>query len=155
MLLYQMQKTTPLGQWMRRYSRFTLKALLAVCQKSRESSCWEVIDSFVFLAYASLAASRTLLQWLLACFYFRFRGFIMLLQTKKVIPMKYGSSISSWKPWKWVRVDLILTMRDVYIKSNLNRLKKFTSSSRSTEFKDILPWNIIQLITKTAQSAQV
>ena len=26
---------------------------------------------------------------------------------------------------------------------------KFTSSSRSTEFKDILPWNISQMITKT------
>ena len=31
--------------------------------------------------------------------YFRFRRFILLLQTKKVISMNYGSSISSWKPW--------------------------------------------------------
>ena len=28
------------------------------------------MDSFVLLAYASLAASRTLLQWLLACLNF-------------------------------------------------------------------------------------
>ena len=37
-------------------------------------------------------------------------------------------------------------MRDIYINSNLNPLLKFTSSSK---FKDILPWNISQIITKT------
>ena len=47
-----------------------LRTLLAICQKSREPSFWEVIDSFVLLAYASLAASRTLLQRLLACLNF-------------------------------------------------------------------------------------
>ena len=39
-----------------------LRTLLAIWQKSREPSFWEVMDSFVLLAYASLAASRTLLQ---------------------------------------------------------------------------------------------
>ena len=38
------------------------RTLLAIRQKSREPSFWEVMDSFVLLAYASLAASRTLLQ---------------------------------------------------------------------------------------------
>ena len=38
-----------------------LRTLLAIRQKSREPSFWEVMDSFVLLAYASLAASRTLL----------------------------------------------------------------------------------------------
>ena len=47
-----------------------LRTLLAICQKSREPSFWEVMDSFVLLAYASLAASRTLLQRLLACLNF-------------------------------------------------------------------------------------
>ena len=69
---------------------------------------------------------------------------------KKVISMNYGSSTSSWKPWRWVRLDLILTMRDIYISSNLNTFTKFTSSSKSTEFKDILPWNIPQIIMETA-----
>ena len=44
-------------------------------------------------------------------------------------------------------------MRDIYINSNLNTLTKFTNSSRSsrsTEFKEILPWNITQMIAKTA-----
>ena len=44
-----------------------LKTLFAICQKSREPSFWEVMDSFVLVAYASLAASRTHLQRLLAC----------------------------------------------------------------------------------------
>ena len=39
-----------------------LKTLLAICQISREPSFWELMDSSVLLAYASLAASRTLLQ---------------------------------------------------------------------------------------------
>ena len=43
--------------------------------------------------------------------YFKFRRFILLVQTKKMISMNYGSSTSSWKPWRWVRLDLILTMR--------------------------------------------
>ena len=42
-----------------------LRTLLAI-----QPSFWEVMDSFVLLAYASLAASRTLLQRLLACLNF-------------------------------------------------------------------------------------
>ena len=82
-------------------------------------------------------------------FYFRFIRFILLVQTKKVISMNYGSSTSSWKPWRWVKLDLILTMGDIYIDSNLNPLIKFTGSSRSTELKDTLPWNISKIFTKT------
>ena len=44
-----------------------LRTLSAIHQKSRELSFWEVMDSFVLLAYAILAASRTLFQRLLAC----------------------------------------------------------------------------------------
>ena len=47
-----------------------LRTLLAICQKSQEPSFCEVMDAFVLLAYASLAASRTLLQQLLACLNF-------------------------------------------------------------------------------------
>ena len=36
-----------------------LRTLLAICQKSLEPSFWEVMDSFVLLANASLASSRT------------------------------------------------------------------------------------------------
>ena len=47
-----------------------LSTLLAIHQESREPGFREKMDSFVLLAYASLAASRTLLQRLLACLKF-------------------------------------------------------------------------------------
>ena len=103
-------------------------------KKSSEPSFWEVMDSFVLVAYPSLVASRTLLQWLLACINVTLDS----AGTNKKQKIS-GSSKSCWTPWRWVRFDLILTMRDIYINSNLNPLTKFTSSSRSTEFKTILP----------------
>ena len=47
-----------------------LSTLLAICQKSKEPSFWEKMDSFVLVAYASLGASRALSQQLLACLNF-------------------------------------------------------------------------------------
>ena len=127
-----------------------LRILLAIRQKSREPSSWELIDSFVLVAYASLAASRNLLQWLLACLSFTLdRRFILLLQTKKVVSINYGSITNSWKPLKWVWLDVIFTLRDIYINSNLNTLTKVTSSRRSTEFKEVFLWSISQMTTKT------
>ena len=122
-----------------------MRTLLAIHHKSWEPGFWKVMDSFVLLAYASFSASRTFLQQLLACLNFRIR-FILLLQTQKVIFINYGSSKSSWKPWRWVRLDLIFPMRDIYIISNLNT--EFTKSSRSSKFKYNLPWTISQMITK-------
>ena len=62
-----------------------LRPLIAIHQKSRELSFREVMDSFVLLAYASLAASRTLFSTKtnLSELYFRIRRFILLVQTKK------------------------------------------------------------------------
>ena len=47
-----------------------LRTLLVIRQKSQEQSFWETMDSFVLHSYASLAASRTLLQQLQACLSF-------------------------------------------------------------------------------------
>ena len=142
-----MQKTTPLGCWIEKCSKSTfLRTLLAIHEKSWEPSFGKKMDSFVLLVYASFTASRTFLQQLLACLNFRIRRFMILLQTKKVISMNYDSSRSSWKPWWWVRLDLIFPMRDIYINSNLNT--EFTKNSRSTKFKYIHPWNISQMITR-------
>ena len=47
-----------------------LRTLLAIHKNSKELSFWEVMDSFVVLAYVSLASSKILLQWLLACLSF-------------------------------------------------------------------------------------
>ena len=94
-----------------------------------------------------------LIDWLTILYkhYFRLRRFILLAQLKKVVSMNYGNSTSSWKQWRWVRLELIFMMRDIYINSNPNPLTKFTSSSRSTKFKDFLSWNIFQMITKNIQ----
>ena len=48
----------------------SLRTLLAIRQKSREPSFWEVMDSFVLLGLASLGISRSLLQRLQACLNF-------------------------------------------------------------------------------------
>ena len=66
--------------------------------------------------------------------------------------MNYGSSRSSWKPWRWVRLDLILSMRDIYINSNLNPLTNFISSSRSTDFKACVCYFSLFLIDKCISS---
>ena len=47
-----------------------LRTLLAICEQSLEPSFWEVMSSFVLVAYTNLAPSRTLLQQLLACLNF-------------------------------------------------------------------------------------
>ena len=82
----------------------------------------------------SLAASRAFLHLTtLSKLYFGFRRFMLLVRTKK------SDFYEQWQqhkqPWKWVRLDLILSMWDIYINSNLNPLTKFIGSSRSTEFK--------------------
>ena len=102
------------------------------------------MDSFVFisilaLAYGSFKNSFAMITSL-SQFYFRIRRFILLVQTKKGISMNYGSSTSSWKPWRWVRCDWIIMMRDKCIISNLNPLTKFTSRSRSTDLKISSHW---------------
>ena len=119
------------------------RTLLAICQKFWEPSFWEAMK-FLFCNHWTFAMITSLSE-----LYFRFRRFILMAQTKKKISIKYGSSTSSWKPWRLVRLDLILSMSDIYINFNLHPLTNFTSSSRSTEFKDIIPWNISQMITKT------
>ena len=107
---------------------------------------------FCFMSICRFGSFKNLFATItsLSEFYFRSRRFILLVQTKKVIPMNYKSHRSRWKPLKWVGFDLILMMRNIYINSYLKPLTKFTNSSRSTEFKDILPWNISQMITKTS-----
>ena len=47
-----------------------LKMLFVILQNSREPSFWKVMDSFVLVGYASLAASITLFQQLQACLNF-------------------------------------------------------------------------------------
>ena len=79
--------------------------------------------------------------------YFRFERFILLLQTKKwflwamAAPQADENHGDEWGLTKYLRWEIC-------IQSNLNTTAKFTSS-KSTKFKYILPWNISQIITKT------
>ena len=73
-----------------------LRTLLAIHQKSRESSFWEVMDSY-FISICKFGSFKNPFAMItsLSEFYFRSRKFILLVQTKKVISMSYGSSTSS------------------------------------------------------------
>ena len=73
-----MQKTIPL-----------LRILLAFPQKLWQPSFWEVIDSFILLAYASLAASTTLLQRFLASLNF----------TLESEDLSFWYKRKKWFPW--------------------------------------------------------
>ena len=72
-----------------------LRTLLAICQKCWQPSFSEVMDFFLLLAYASLAASRIAITSL-SELYFRIRKFTLLIQTK------------------WVKLHLIFYTRDIY-----------------------------------------
>ena len=71
-----------------------LRTLLAICSRAKFLGS---DDSFDLLAYASLAASRTLLQQLLAFLNFTLDSdnLSFWYKQKKVISMNYGSCISS------------------------------------------------------------
>ena len=66
------------------YSRFTfINNITGNSQKSQEPSFWQVMNSFILLTNASLAASRTLLQQLLVCLNLTLDWrLILLAQTK-------------------------------------------------------------------------
>ena len=115
-----------------------LGTILAIHQHSREPSFWEVMSNGQFFQQLLACLNFTLDSEDLFCWYKQKKWFL-----------NCDSSTSHWKPWSLVRIDLILTMRDIHINSNLNSFTKFTSSNRSTEFKDIFQWNISQIITKT------
>ena len=108
------------------------------------------MDYFVLVAYASWQLEESFCNSYQPVWTLLWIQKLYSVCTKEVISMNYGSGTSWWKPWRWVSFNLILTMRDTYVNVDLNPLTKFTSrSSRKTEFKDILPWNISQMIMKT------
>ena len=51
-----------------------------------------------------------------------------------MISMNYGSSTSSWKSWRWVRLDLILSMSDIYISIPTWTHRQNSLSSGSTDY---------------------
>ena len=86
-----------------------LRTLLAIRQKSK-SQVSGSDELFCFISICKFGSFKNPLATIasLSELYFRFRRFILLVKTKKVISMNYGSSRNSWKPCRWVRLDLIL-----------------------------------------------
>ena len=95
----------------RRYSRFTfIENTISNSPEVTRASLWEVMDSFVLLAYTSLAASRTLLQRLLACLNFTLESEIFLFGTNEK-----NDFYERWQQHKKLktmemRLDLIFSM---------------------------------------------
>ena len=114
----------------RRYSRYTFNEITISNSPKFTRAKFLENDDFCFVSMNKFG--RTLSE-----FQFRCTRFILLVLTKGVIRVSYGSSTSWWKPWSWVKSDLIFTIRDIYINSNLDTLTKFGSNSRRTECKDI------------------
>ena len=136
-----MQKTTPPGQWIENLP--LQRTLLAIHKKSQDLSFCKKINLFVLLAYATLAASATLLQQLLACCN-------VTLDSEDLFCwyfcMNYGSSTSSWKPWRWVRFDLILwwgiyTSIPIWTHSQNSLAAVETPSSKTSSYGTSLKWS--------------
>ena len=82
------------------------------------------------LLWLNLAASRTLLQWLLAClnFFLDSQDLVFCYKQKNAFYELYQQH-KQLKTMEIVSLDLTLSMRDIYISSILNPLTKFTSTS--------------------------
>ena len=100
-----------------------------------------------------MVASRSFLQWLLVHLKFTLGGEVLFCWYKwGLISMSYNRSTSSWKPWRWLRFCLILTMRDDkgYMHQFQPRVTcKVLKQQQRTKSKYILLWNFLQLIMKT------
>ena len=68
-----------------------------MAEKPQEPSFWEMMDSFVLLAHAILAASQTLFLTITSLFelYLKFKEFILLIQMQKNISKIYSSITNS------------------------------------------------------------
>ena len=82
-----------------------LRTLLAICLESQEPSVWGVRDSFVFAAYASLPASRTFLQQLLAC--------LNLTLDLEDLFCCYKKNSDSHEPWQQHKMLKTMEMSEV------------------------------------------
>ena len=145
-----MQRTTPQGHFIEEVKQIYLENTIVNSSKVPRAK-FLGSDGLCFISICKFGSFKKPFATITSLpeLYFRFRRFIVLVLMKKVISTNYGSSTSSWKPWRYVRLDLILLVRDIYINSNLNQQTKFTSNNRSTDFEDILPWKISQMTTKT------
>ena len=120
-----------------------MKRLLAICQKPREPGLWEVINSFVLLAYSSLAASRTLLQRSLICLNF----------SSDSVDSSFWYKRQKWFPWTMAEEQAAENHRDewgltwylqwgIYTSILTWTFSRNSPAAIKAELNDILPLNI-------------
>ena len=126
--------------------------LLAIHQKSQEPGFREVMDSFVLLAGASLAASRTLLQQLLSS-----QNFTLDLEDLSFLYNEKNDFYELWQQHNQLKtMEMRETWPDTFNEGHMHPFQiephlqnSLAAAEALTEFKDIGPWNILQMITKT------
>ena len=83
-----------------------LRTLLAIRQKLQPSHFWELIDSFVLLAYVSLAASKNLFKRLLACLHITLDSeYLLKMVNSQLVSINCSNSRKNNCHWKYVLVD--------------------------------------------------
>ena len=121
-LLYHKQVPTLWSIKQRRYSRFTSgKNTISNLPKISWVKFLRSYRVLCFTRISKVDSFKNFLQWLLACL-----NFCLVVRTKDMISVNYGSRTSSCKPWRWMRLNLLLKMRDVCINSNLEPFTSFT-----------------------------
>ena len=119
-----------------------LRTLLPICQKSQEPSFCEVIDSYSSIwksgSFENPFATITSLSKL----YFRFRRFALLVQTK---------TSNFYKLWQQHKQPKNMEISEVWLISIPTRthLQNSPAAAEALTHKNILPWNISQMIKKT------
>ena len=78
-----------------------LRTLVVFCQKSCETSSWEVMYS-CFISVNKFGSFKNLFETIISLseLQFRCRRFILLVQMKEVVSRSYGSNTNSQNPWK-------------------------------------------------------
>ena len=124
-----------------------LRTLLTFHQKSQEPTFREVMDS-VLLTYAIFAASSTLLQKSIACLNITVQKIYSTGTNKK------NDFYQLWEQHKQLKaIEMIEFWSDIYNEGYTHQFQpeytdKIHLQQWSTKFKDILPCNTSQMITK-------
>ena len=112
-----MQKTTSMSRWVEGVQQiYLVENTIGNSPKVPQAKFLGNDGLFCFISICKFGSFKNPFATItsLSELYLRIRRFFSLVQMKKVISMNYGNSTSSWKPWRWVRLDLILTMREIY-----------------------------------------
>ena len=116
---------------------------LAICQKSWKPSFWEVIDS-CFISICQFGSFKNSFATIT-----RFRIFYSCKWKKWFLQTMAATQAVENHRDEWGLTTWYLLWRIHTSIQTWTPFTKFASRSSSTDFKDILPWNISQIIAET------